>query len=141
MNHGYCSSKRKLNYSVLKPVRPFFESVTTSLSRRWGAVGKLTLKEAHLLSLSCSWIESLRDPQCTPGTQGWFVVPEFPCYVFNVVDLPSSESIFFSSLQNLEEVRDLVSQETLQRKQWIRELDEALHKAEVARTELVSQGC
>uniref|UniRef100_A0ACB8ET82 Uncharacterized protein n=1 Tax=Sphaerodactylus townsendi TaxID=933632 RepID=A0ACB8ET82_9SAUR len=41
------------------------------------------------------------------------------------------------SIQNFEEVWDLISQETLQRKQWIRELDEALRQAEVARTGLI----
>ncbi|KAL8186632.1 UNVERIFIED_CONTAM: hypothetical protein K2H54_001793 [Gekko kuhli] len=41
------------------------------------------------------------------------------------------------SMQDFEEVWNLVSQETLQRKQWIRELDGALHKAEVARTESI----
>ncbi|XP_054853763.1 coiled-coil domain-containing protein 180 [Eublepharis macularius] len=41
------------------------------------------------------------------------------------------------SMQDFEEVWDLVSRETLQRKQWIRELDRALHKAEAARTELI----
>ncbi|XP_060096944.1 coiled-coil domain-containing protein 180 [Heteronotia binoei] len=41
------------------------------------------------------------------------------------------------TMQDFEEMWNLVSQEILQRKQWIRELDGALQKAEVARAELI----